>query len=403
MRFNFRSVGPLPSRNFSSCNRRRRAQNTREVSLLAAPVSIAAPASTPASAGAAHWVGAYFRQLGTEIERRIAGVPLTSDAFAEAATATLQECAPEQPIDAAAMGRWVTSGEPLPRQVNFHVTFGQPPLAVYVGSSFYLEVLFWFPSRTSIHGHGFSGAFRVLDGYSLQTTYSFTETERWDEALRLGELRARQLELLLPGAVCDIRADEAFVHSVVHMGFPSLTLVARTFAESSVLQYDYCRCGIAYSPFRRRQELTRQLDVMLALARRDATEAAAQMKAFLARQDAFGRFALCLRLAGRNGPFANDVMAWAALEWPRVAGLARLVAEEEQRMARVYRDLAQLPEAAAQLLGALSELFGTREDVLRALQTFHPSEPAETTLARWAGLVPPVPCGLRRGPAASPT
>lgn len=359
----------------------------------------ASATSAPAASGAvAHEVGAYFRRLGQEIDRRIAGTPLTADGFADAATAVFKEFHPPRPIDAHAMAEWVLSGEPLPRQVNFNVPFGQPPLAVHVSESFYLEVLFWFPSRTSIHGHGFSGAFRVLDGYSIQTTYEFHESEVCDTGLRVGELRPRMVELLLPGDVCDIRADEAFVHSVVHMGHPSLTLVARTFAESGVTQYTYYRCGVAHAYFFRRQELTRQFDVALALARRDALEATAQLKTFLVNQDAFGRFTTLLRLAGRSGPLAFELLAWAEKMCPRVAALARAVFEEEQRMTRVYRQLAVLPDAPAQLMGALSELFGTREDVMRALATFYPATPPEETFARWAAIVPPVP-PLRGSPA----
>lgn len=348
------------------------------------------PNEKPASA---HWAGAYFHRLGAEIAQRIAGRDLSSDFFADIATATLQDLPPPQAVDAQAMADWMATAEPLARQVNFHGGFGQPPLVVYVGPGFYLEVLFWFPSRTSIHGHGFSGAFRVLNGYSIQTTYTFEDEESWGEGLRIGKLKPTGLDLLLPGAICDIRSQEAFVHNVVHMGFPSLTLVARTFWESDLLQYSYWRCGVAYAPARRRHELTRQLDVLLAFARCDGTGGKERLTAFLRQLDGFGRFAICYQLASRAGSVAGDVLEWAAMQWPRVVATARAIAEEDRRAERVFGNISLLPDARAQLLAALAEVFGSKDGAMEALRSFHPDAAPEATLAKWTALVPPLPRG----------
>lgn len=347
---------------------------------------------TPGAAARSHWVGEYFRAVGGEIERRVGAGEVESETFADAATAVLKQLAPPRGVDAAAMAEWMVAERSLPRQVNFHTGFGQPPLVVYLGPTFYLEVLFWFPSRTSVHGHGFSGAFRVLDGYSVQATYEFTAREVWDEALKIGDLKPRGLELLLPGDVCDIRAKEAFVHSVVHMGYPSLTLVARTFGETAIIQLSYYRSGVAFSPFRRRQELTRQRDVLFVYARRDAAAAAKLFREFLANQDGFGRFLSCYLLADRDqSPLGAEVLDWAGGQWPRMVELVRRVVEEDQRKDRVYRHLAQLPDSRAQLLAALSEMFGTKEEAWARLAEFFPGAAPEATLAKWAELVPTLP------------
>lgn len=339
-----------------------------------------------------HWVGRYFQTLGAELERRTGDATADGEGFAKAATAVLAEVGPPQPVDARAMAEWIASGDALPRQVNFKTGFGEPPLAVYVARNFYLEVLFWFPNCTDIHGHGFSGAFRVLDGYSLQTTYAFVENERWHEGLRRGELKLRNLELLVPGEVCDIRASEAFVHCVAHMGFPSLTLVARNFGESGVTQFRYFRCGLAYAAHHRRQEQTRRLDVLLALARRDPAEAVRQLKILLERQDPFDRFVTCLKLAERgDASLSIESLAWAETKWPEATALVRQAHAEAVRGARIFEGLARLPDAQSQMIGALGALCGGRDAAMRALTEFFPKDPPEATLARWAASVPGLP------------
>ena len=124
---------------------------------------------------------------------RLGDRPDPDSVFAEIATDVLR-AVPAPPIDVLGMADWTAQQRPLPKQVNFNSGFGQPPLVVFEAPGFYIEVLSWFPSRTSIHGHGFTGAFRVLDGYSLQVGYRFEEesapeagsgsTKWWRGALR---------------------------------------------------------------------------------------------------------------------------------------------------------------------------------------------------------------------------
>jgi hypothetical protein len=290
------------------------------------------------------------------------------------------------------MAEWAVHRRELPQQVQFHNSFGEPPVVVFAAESFFIEVLFWFPSRTSIHGHGFSGAFRVLNGYSIQTTYSFTESEVLAPGLRLGELTPRNLELLMPGDVCEIDAKEAYIHSVAHLGLPSLTLVARTFGERGVMQYSYYPSGVACAVFHRRQSLSRQLDMLATLFRSDPSAVGAAWDEFFERQDEFGRFMGGFRLASRKDAAAvNEILDRAASRWPRSIRAAREAARHEERIKRIYSQLRALPDGRAQLCAVLAEIFGSLDEALRQMAHFHPGQTPQATLDRWAAAVPCLP------------
>jgi len=136
---------------------------------------------------------------------------------------------------------------------------------VYAAPDFYIEVLFWFPGPTSIHGHGFTGAFVVLDGFSIQVEYTFDESGAPADGVRLGRLTPRVIEFIAPGKVCAITGGEGFIHTVTHLGNPSLTLVARTFSDGKRPQYRYHRSGFAVLSGIRRPLVTRQAEVLTAV------------------------------------------------------------------------------------------------------------------------------------------
>src|SRR4051794_27508309 len=48
----------------------------------------------------------------------------------------------------------------LPQQVALHNTFGQPPLTLFNNGKFVVDLYIWVNFDTSIHSHGFRGAFR---------------------------------------------------------------------------------------------------------------------------------------------------------------------------------------------------------------------------------------------------
>ena len=68
---------------------------------------------------------------------------------------------------------WALKQEELPPQRDLHGNFADPPITIYSGPRFHIDVYFWFEGTTAIHQHAFCGAFQVLLGSSIHSWYEF--------------------------------------------------------------------------------------------------------------------------------------------------------------------------------------------------------------------------------------
>ena len=151
--------------------------------------------------------------------------------------------------------RWLVTTDNLPLQFDPRSKFGNFALTVATRDDFYVELLAWTDSTTAIHQHGFSGAFHVLGGSSLQSLWSFHESRRWSDRLKAGRLALRSTEYLRTGSTRPILPRDEMIHSLFHLESPSVTVVVRTPASAVfVPQLSYERSGLAYDP---RAELAR--------------------------------------------------------------------------------------------------------------------------------------------------
>jgi hypothetical protein len=132
---------------------------------------------------------------------------------------------------------------------QFGSPFGQPPLNVYVGPGFYVEVLTWVDSTTAVHQHNFCGAFQVLAGSSIHSAYTFTERERASNRLLIGDTHFQGSEHLTKGCVREIHSGRELIHALFHLDNPSATIVVRTVDDGTGPQYLYAKPHVAYDPF----------------------------------------------------------------------------------------------------------------------------------------------------------
>ncbi len=174
----------------------------------------------------AHLVLGQFARLGDEVARRWQSQGNQLEVFAGVATAALAESRVLDAVDFEDVVRWALASDNMPEQRLR--PFGQPPLNVYQGTNFYIELLFWIDTPTGIHDHAFSGAFGVLSGSSFHSQYHFQTAERLCPELHLGELHLDSAEILRRGDVRTIHPGNQFIHSVLHLDSPSVTLVVRT-------------------------------------------------------------------------------------------------------------------------------------------------------------------------------
>jgi hypothetical protein len=122
-----------------------------------------------------------------------------------------------------------------PRPLDEKEAFGEPPVTVYRGEKFVIDIYFWFTINTSIHSHGFRGAFKVLQGPAIHHIYSVDHS---DEDRNAPVVIKNDIKLITKvikaGDVVPIPPSLEFIHEVGHCHHPQITLCVRTVDEPTL-------------------------------------------------------------------------------------------------------------------------------------------------------------------------
>lgn len=146
--------------------------------------------------------------------------------------------------------------------------FSDLAVTLYHGPRFHISAYYWLNGTTSIHQHGFSGAFQVLLGSSIHTSYTFNEQRVINEHMSTGQIVFENIELLGLGAIRQIRPGRTFIHSLFHLDRPSVTITVRTNrSRMAVPQYDYLIPYLAVDPFFEDRAMKRQIQSISLLLR----------------------------------------------------------------------------------------------------------------------------------------
>ena len=328
----------------------------------------------------------YFKEIGESLSARC-GEGELGENFPELAAEVLAKFPVPAGIGIEFMADWALGREQLPEQVNFHSGFGEPPLVVYEEPRFYAEVLFWFHGRTSIHSHGFYGAYQVLAGYSIEAEFSYHRNQEPAPGIIVGELEPAALRLITPGEITRILPEDAFIHTVMHMGSPSLTLVIRN--KGGLTQFDYAMNGLGVNAYRNSQTHVRQAEVLSAFhaANPDAFEA--RLLEFLKTGSAHRMVRILKEMEHElDEGFLGSEISELAVE--RFGALGAVIIESVDRSIRsgkIWDEVAAQEDPADQLSTALSDLFPQKKELLAVVgRTFPDRDPAEV-LKNWAEIV----------------
>ena len=325
----------------------------------------------------------YFTKLGTQLAE-LCGAGELDERFSEIAAQLLEESPPPDDLDLQTVLDWVLQADKLPKQVNFNSGFGEPPLVVYQEPRFYLELLIWFPSRTGIHGHGFMGAFMVLSGYSIEAKYRFLEEREVCDGVKLGELKPESVEVIAPGKVNRILKGDGFIHTVGHMGNPSMTLVVRNVNSKGARQFTYFPNGIAIDRHLNYRSLARQAQMLRAFGRVRPDAFDGRLRDFVANGNAH-RAAMILRLLDdllvddRRLQFLDHLR----LQFGVLADQIGEAWSSQKRRRKIWRGFQLLNDPEAQLTAGLRDLFPDDEQLNWVLAKTYPDRPPEDTLAAW--------------------
>lgn len=244
-------------------------------------------------------------EVGRCIEGRWRDLNFDEHAFHGIATSVLEDMRLPERVSPWNLVKWTLEQSMLPEQQDLGARFGDPPITLWTSSRFHIDVYFWLNGTTSIHQHGFSGAFQVLLGGSVHCAYTFERSEAINRCVELGELSLRHVELLRIGDVRPIAPGRDFIHALFHLEQPSATIVVRTHhALLSPPQFDYRKPWLAVDPFFTEPRLTKQLQALVLLYRAGRPDADDAVAAFLATADFQSTFSILSSVRGYLRPSA---------------------------------------------------------------------------------------------------
>jgi len=227
-----------------------------------------------------------FAELGALIERCWGSQDYQEKSFPGIASQALAEFNLPERTDPWEIIRWVHTTPNLPEQMDLNAVFGDPPITLYVGSRFYIDAYYWLDGTTSIHQHCFYGAFQLLLGNSVHSTYRFENQQEINARFLVGDLLFDHVSLLSEGDIREIVAGQELIHSLFHLDRPSVTITVRTYKTlNAPIQYRYRKPFIAYDPFFKDQLLAKQTQTVGLLLSMKHPDADALIDALLESAD----------------------------------------------------------------------------------------------------------------------
>jgi hypothetical protein len=228
----------------------------------------------------------FFNELGSLVEQRWKDRNYDEGAFPDIAAQALAESSPNKRISPWEIIRWLYTTPDISGQVDMPGEFGDPPITLYTGPRFHIDIYFWLDGTTSVHQHSFCGAFHVLLGSSIHSHYTFRDRRRINQHFVVGRTALESVELLETGATKQILPGEQYIHSLFHLDRPSATICIRTYHTiSGAPQYNYRRPYFGIDPFFKDPLSTKQAQSAALLLKMRHPEADAMLGSLLERSD----------------------------------------------------------------------------------------------------------------------
>ncbi|MGI8787257.1 MAG: hypothetical protein ACR2HG_05790 [Pyrinomonadaceae bacterium] len=227
-----------------------------------------------------------FQTLGAEVEQLWRDVNYDESVFPDIAAQSLEEANLPEKVSAWEVIEWTLRERNLPEQRDLRGSFGDPPITLYNGPRFHVDVYFWLEGTTALHQHNFCGAFQVLHGSSLHSHYEFEPREKINFFTEIGEMNLKSVEYLALGKIKKILAGRQYIHGLFHLDQPSATIVVRTHRSPlSHPQYSYYKPSLAVDPFFEEPNTTKKLQCLTSLIRLDHPETDNLIKELLDESD----------------------------------------------------------------------------------------------------------------------
>jgi hypothetical protein len=134
-------------------------------------------------------------------------------------------------------------------------SFGEPSLTLFRSDEMVLDILIWTTGDTNAHSHGFTGAFKVMQGEIVQATYKTDKdiSKPYDLLIR-DRVSLSEVKILRMGDIQRIPSGLNLIHKSLHTVSPTINLVFRTTghreAELGMCQHSVYFPDLLISPFR---------------------------------------------------------------------------------------------------------------------------------------------------------
>jgi len=258
-----------------------------------------------------------FQQLGAEIEALWLDENYNEEMLPAIAADALKRADLPSKLTAWDVVEWALRQKELPPQLDLHGNFADPPITIYSGPRFHIDLYFWFEGTTAIHQHAFCGAFQVLLGSSIHSWYEFDSREVVNTFTEIGDMSLKVCEILEVGAVQEIWGGKRYIHSLFHLEQPSATIVVRTDRSPLHLpQFSYEKPSLAIDPFFEQPTTTKKLQIMSAAFRAKHPEADRMAMQLLEASDLQTSYLILHRLRHLLG--SNQLEQLFKLEGPKV-------------------------------------------------------------------------------------
>jgi hypothetical protein len=246
----------------------------------------------------------FFQDLGALVERRWRDKSYNEEAFPAVAAEALAEMNPNERVAPWEIIRWLGTTTQIPAQRDVDGTFGNPPITLFDGPRFHIDVYYWLDGTTSVHQHAFCGAFQVLMGSSILSQYRFDERQRINPHFLVGRMALDRVELLEEGNVRQITPGKRYIHSLFHLDRPSATVIIRTHHSPGGLpQFNYVKPYFAIDPFFKEATMVKRVQAAALLLNMKHPEADEMIGEMISCSDFHTAFSL-LSLAFNSLP--ND-------------------------------------------------------------------------------------------------
>lgn len=328
----------------------------------------------------------YFQILGQHIEDAWRAHGYDEEIFPNLALDELARHPPTDQVDLTQIMEWIFGPHQAFRQPTNPKLFGEPPVMVFQGPRFYIEVLFWRSGTTEIHEHSFSGAFTVLAGSSVHSHWRFTPEQMINSRMLRGRLDRVSTEILRPGGMRPIRSGSRLIHQLFHLDLPSVTIVVRTYVDRHQLpQYRYMPPGLAIESDDRDPTRTRRLMLLEGMARGqiDGLSKYARMLVESSDLETIYYLFLLLTQAKVEGELLDELYGLARRLHGDIVDLFREVCEWERRTRVVVSRRAKISDPEQRFLLALLMLMPDRDAIFEAIRLQVPDTEPVAAIERW--------------------